>query len=358
MAGIPARAPGCEAALTGQPWTEETVEAAAQALARGLSRRSTTCAAPPPIAAPPPPICCAGLWARAQRAGQRARWLTTVAPSTSRCRTTAPSAMSPAQRALCRRSARAARHAPPRLRPRRRRPCAADRRSISTAVRAAPGRGRGLHRRRHPRREQCRPGLPRRPALRRGRDPLSRPAAVRRRRDQQPRRAPSPRGWRRSRPSRCPPSSPSPRRAAAGSEIEPPQIMARGDAEAALAAAPHRLPGTLEMGGQEHFYLEGQAALATPGEAGPAPRRQLDPASERGPASDRRRCSACSSADVDRRGPPDGRRVRRQGDPGRRLSPPPARWSPRKTGRPAKIRADRDDDMVMTGKRHDFTRRL
>ena len=33
MAGIPARAPGCEAVLTGQPWTEATVEAAALALA-------------------------------------------------------------------------------------------------------------------------------------------------------------------------------------------------------------------------------------------------------------------------------------------------------------------------------------
>ena len=33
MAGIPARAPGCEAALTGQAWTEATVEAAALALA-------------------------------------------------------------------------------------------------------------------------------------------------------------------------------------------------------------------------------------------------------------------------------------------------------------------------------------
>ncbi len=33
MAGIPARAEGCEAALTGQPWIEATVEAAAQALA-------------------------------------------------------------------------------------------------------------------------------------------------------------------------------------------------------------------------------------------------------------------------------------------------------------------------------------
>ncbi|MEA3066075.1 MAG: xanthine dehydrogenase small subunit [Sphingomonadales bacterium] len=33
MAGIPARAPGCEAALTGRAWTEANVEAAAQALA-------------------------------------------------------------------------------------------------------------------------------------------------------------------------------------------------------------------------------------------------------------------------------------------------------------------------------------
>jgi xanthine dehydrogenase small subunit len=37
MAGIPARAPGCEAALTGQAWTEATVEAAAQALADDYS---------------------------------------------------------------------------------------------------------------------------------------------------------------------------------------------------------------------------------------------------------------------------------------------------------------------------------
>jgi xanthine dehydrogenase small subunit len=33
MAGIPARAPGCEAALTGRPWAEATVETAAKALA-------------------------------------------------------------------------------------------------------------------------------------------------------------------------------------------------------------------------------------------------------------------------------------------------------------------------------------
>jgi len=54
----------------------------------------------------------------------------------------------------------------------------------------------------------------------------------------------------------------------AGSQLEDPQTMARGDAGAALEGAAHRLSGTLAMGGQEHFYLEGQAALATPGEAG------------------------------------------------------------------------------------------
>uniref|UniRef100_UPI0030D6E205 molybdopterin cofactor-binding domain-containing protein n=1 Tax=Pseudomonas lurida TaxID=244566 RepID=UPI0030D6E205 len=50
----------------------------------------------------------------------------------------------------------------------------------------------------------------------------------------------------------------------AGSLIEATQRMARGDADAALERAPHRLTGSLELGGQEHFYLEGQVALATP----------------------------------------------------------------------------------------------
>ena len=44
--------------------------------------------------------------------------------------------------------------------------------------------------------------------------------------------------------------------------------MTSGDAAAALAAAPHRLAGELETGGQDHFYLESQVALAVPREAG------------------------------------------------------------------------------------------
>ncbi len=43
---------------------------------------------------------------------------------------------------------------------------------------------------------------------------------------------------------------------------------ARGDAEAALARAEHVIEGTFRTGGQEHFYLETQAALAIPGEGG------------------------------------------------------------------------------------------
>ena len=50
--------------------------------------------------------------------------------------------------------------------------------------------------------------------------------------------------------------------------VRPPHRMARGDADAALAGAPHRLEGALRIGGQEHFYLEGQVARAEPDEEG------------------------------------------------------------------------------------------
>ena len=48
--------------------------------------------------------------------------------------------------------------------------------------------------------------------------------------------------------------------------VSPPQTMIRGEVEPALAAAPHRLSGELRCGGQDHFYLEGQIAIAIPGE--------------------------------------------------------------------------------------------
>ena len=53
-----------------------------------------------------------------------------------------------------------------------------------------------------------------------------------------------------------------------GLTMDDPHVIAAGDVDAALAAAPHRLSGRLEIGGQEHFYLEAQAASARPGEDG------------------------------------------------------------------------------------------
>ncbi|MFL5330616.1 MAG: xanthine dehydrogenase molybdopterin binding subunit [Gemmataceae bacterium] len=46
------------------------------------------------------------------------------------------------------------------------------------------------------------------------------------------------------------------------------RCIARGDAAAALQTADHCLTGEVSIGGQEHFYLESQAALAIPEEAG------------------------------------------------------------------------------------------
>jgi len=53
---------------------------------------------------------------------------------------------------------------------------------------------------------------------------------------------------------------------AAGSYLHKPYRMARGTVEPALQKAAHRLQGQIDMGGQDHFYLEGQIAIATPGE--------------------------------------------------------------------------------------------
>ena len=53
---------------------------------------------------------------------------------------------------------------------------------------------------------------------------------------------------------------------AAESYVAKPQVMKRGDAQRAIDKAPHRLNGKFSIGGQDHFYLEGQIALAVPQE--------------------------------------------------------------------------------------------
>ena len=139
---------------------------------------------------------------------------------------------------------------------------------------------------------------------------------------------------------------------AADSLIEATQRMGRGDVGAALAGAPHRLQGRLEIGGQDHFYLEGQAAMATPGEAGAV--HVLS--STQHPSEVQHliaRVLKLQHSDVTVE-------VRRMGGAFGGKETQAAAFAAAcalvaaKTGRPAKFRCDRDVDMAITGKRHDF----
>ena len=139
---------------------------------------------------------------------------------------------------------------------------------------------------------------------------------------------------------------------AAQSLLEPTQRMARGDADAALATAPHRASGRFAIGGQDHFYLEGQIALASPGEDG-----QIHLISSTQHPSEVQhlvahlldRPSADVTVEVRRMGGAFGGKETQAA-----LFAAAAALVAAKTGRPAKFRCDRDDDMVITGKRHDF----
>ncbi|WP_121061497.1 xanthine dehydrogenase molybdopterin binding subunit [Chachezhania antarctica] len=138
----------------------------------------------------------------------------------------------------------------------------------------------------------------------------------------------------------------------AGSRFEGgPVVWEKGDAKAAIARAPHVLQGSLDMGGQEHFYLEGQAALVLPSEDGD----MVVMSSTQHPTEIQHKV-----ADAIGR-PMHAVRVetRRMGggfggkeSQGNALAVACA-VAAMKTGKPCKMRYDRDDDMIITGKRHD-----
>ncbi len=139
---------------------------------------------------------------------------------------------------------------------------------------------------------------------------------------------------------------------AADSLLEPPYSMARGDAAAAIDQAPHRLSGRLYIGGQEHFYLEGQAALAVPGEDEDVTLHcssQHPSEIQHTVAKVLGTANHAVTVEVRRMGGAFGGKES-QGN----LPAAAAALAAKKTGRPAKVRYDRDDDMVITGKRHDF----
>ncbi|MEO0829629.1 MAG: xanthine dehydrogenase molybdopterin binding subunit [Pseudomonadota bacterium] len=133
---------------------------------------------------------------------------------------------------------------------------------------------------------------------------------------------------------------------------EGPRIWARGDLEAGLANADRIIEGTIEIGGQEHFYLEGQAALALPQEGAD----MVVHSSSQHPTEIQHKVAEALGI------PMHGVRVevRRMGgafggkeSQGNALAVACA-IAARATGRPCKMRYDRDDDFRITGKRHDF----
>ncbi|MEN8891323.1 xanthine dehydrogenase molybdopterin binding subunit [Planktotalea arctica] len=140
---------------------------------------------------------------------------------------------------------------------------------------------------------------------------------------------------------------------AANSRFEDaPRIYQKGDAQTAIAGAARKISGVIEMGGQEHFYLEGQAALALPQEGGD----MLVHSSTQHPTEIQHKVAEALGV------PMNAVRVevRRMGggfggkeSQGNALAVGCA-IAARLTGKPCKMRYDRDDDMVITGKRHDF----
>ena len=139
---------------------------------------------------------------------------------------------------------------------------------------------------------------------------------------------------------------------AAQSHVLPSNGLVRGRPREALAQAPHRLSGSLSVGGQDHFYLEGQIAAAIPQEDG----GMLVHSSTQHPSEVQQIIAhalgvAAHLVTV---------QCRRMGGGfgGKETQPAliaaAAAVMARATGRPVKLRLDRDTDMEMTGKRHDF----
>ena len=133
---------------------------------------------------------------------------------------------------------------------------------------------------------------------------------------------------------------------------EGPRIYQKGDALKAIADAEHRLSGQIEIGGQEHFYLEGQAALAIPQEDA----EMVVHSSTQHPSEIQHKVAEALGLGLQ-----DVRvEVRRMGggfggkeSQGNALAVA-CSVAAQMTKAPCKMRYDRDDDMMITGKRHDF----
>ncbi len=134
--------------------------------------------------------------------------------------------------------------------------------------------------------------------------------------------------------------------------VLPSETLARGAPDEALAGAQHRLQGRIEVGGQDQFYLEGQIAMALPVEDG-----DLHVYSSTQHPGEVQHLVAEATGRTSKDVVVECRRM--GGAFGGKESQPAliaciAALMAQRSRLPCKLRLDRDADMVMTGKRHDF----
>ncbi len=134
--------------------------------------------------------------------------------------------------------------------------------------------------------------------------------------------------------------------------VLPSETLARGAPDEALAGAQHRLQGRIEVGGQDQFYLEGQIAMALPVEDG-----DLHVYSSTQHPGEVQHLVAEATGRTSKDVVVECRRM--GGAFGGKESQPAliaciAALMAQRLKLPCKLRLDRDADMVMTGKRHDF----
>ena len=139
---------------------------------------------------------------------------------------------------------------------------------------------------------------------------------------------------------------------AGGHILGPARRIARGDAAGGLARSTHTLRGEVRLGGQEHFYLEPQAARAVPGEGG----QILVQSSTQNPSEVQSVVASVLGlhhcqvvCECRRMGGAFGGKESQAAHPAALVALMAA-----KTGRAARIVYARDQDMQVTGKRHPY----
>ena len=141
-----------------------------------------------------------------------------------------------------------------------------------------------------------------------------------------------------------------------GSFHNEPNFIRRGDCDQALKAAPLTLEGSFELGGQEHFYLETQAAWAEHGEDG----SMLVVSSTQHPSEVQNAVAHVLSVPANRVVVQSPRMGGGFGGKETQAAMPAAlaALAAHHTGRPVRVRWNRDQDMILTGHRHPFLARF